>query len=233
MSRFRAVFFDRDGTLTRMSPARLDALSCAFAQAIRSDAPTITWSVCLAAFQRIHGSPPFVHVRTLEQEHEFWRAVYEAVLRDAGVRRAPAVAARALYAEHPFYRLMEPYEDTVPVLEELRRREYRLGVISDTFPSLELTLREMSLGGYFESFTASALVGAGKPDPAIFRAAADSLGVSPQEAVFVDDTLREADGAGKFGFTAFHLDRTLAEPDFAHWKLGNLCHLVHYLDVYG
>jgi HAD superfamily hydrolase (TIGR01509 family) len=171
-------------------------------------------------------------VTTLEQEHEFWRAVYENVLSNAGVQRTPADAACLLYAKHPFYRLSEPYEETVPTLEELRRRGYRLGVISDTFPSLELTLRQMGMASFFESFTASALVGVGKPDPAIFQAACDSLSVAPAEAVFVDDTLIEADGARRFGFTAFNLDRSLTSADFPSWKIGNLGHLLQYLDLH-
>jgi HAD superfamily hydrolase (TIGR01509 family) len=126
---------------------------------------------------------------------------------------------------------MEPYDETPAVLEELRRRGYRLGVISDTFPSLELTLREAGIATYFASFTASSLVGAGKPDPRIFRAAAASLGVEAAESVFVDDTLLEADGARAVGFTAFHLDRSLEAPDFAHWRLAFLGDLLVYLDA--
>ncbi len=38
-----------------------------------------------------------------------------------------------------------------------------MGVISDTSPSLEYTLQQLGIAKYFTSFTASSLVGAGKP----------------------------------------------------------------------
>ena len=231
MGRVRAVFLDRDGTLSRMSDGRLDALRRAFARVIGKGRPAVSWSDCMGAFQRLHGRPPFENVDTLEREHAFWRAVYEAVLRSAGAEGDLVQAAAKLYEDHPFYRMMEPYEETMQVLAGLRGRGYRLGVISDTFPSLRLTLEMMGIADAFESFTASSLVGACKPDPKIFRAATADLGVGPAESAFVDDTLVEADGARTLGFTAFHLDRTLAAPDFAHWRLGSLWDLLTYLDA--
>jgi glucose-1-phosphatase len=43
-----------------------------------------------------------------------------------------------------------------------------------------------------------------KPDPAIFRAVAERLGVSPAECLFVDDKLHNAKGASKAGMTGVH-----------------------------
>jgi HAD superfamily hydrolase (TIGR01509 family) len=62
-----------------------------------------------------------------------------------------------------------------------------MGVISDTSPSLELSLQQLGIADYFSSFTASSLVGAGKPSPIIFNAALASLGVSAAESLYVDD----------------------------------------------
>jgi putative hydrolase of the HAD superfamily len=177
MNRYRAMFLDRDGVLCRASKSRHGALSRAFADLLGADQPRVGWNSCMVAFENIFGKPPFERVTSLDREHAFWRAVYQEVLRSSGATGDLEQAASRLYEEHPFYRLLEPYEETVTALEALRQCGHRLGVISDTFPSLELTLREAGIAAYFESFTASSLVGAGKPDPRIFRAATASLGV--------------------------------------------------------
>ncbi|HEY3378139.1 MAG TPA: hypothetical protein VGL77_11665, partial [Armatimonadota bacterium] len=64
-------------------------------------------------------------------------------------------------------------------------------------------------------------------------AALESLGVTAQESIFVDDCLEEADGARAQGFTSFHLDRTRSAPDFAQWKIGSLEHVLVWLDATG
>lgn len=56
------------------------------------------------------------------------------------------------------------FPETVETLEYFRSYGYKMGVISDTSPSLEYTLRQLGIDGYFTSFTASSLVGAGKPE---------------------------------------------------------------------
>ena len=78
-----------------------------------------------------------------------------------------------------------------------------MGVISDTSPSLEYSLQQLSIAKYFSSFTASSLVGAGKPSPIIFNAALSAQGVSAEQSIYVDDYKPEADGARALGFTSF------------------------------
>ena len=121
------------------------------------------------------------------------------------------------------------YPETLEVLERLQAAGYRMGVISDCPPSLELSLQKCGIARYFSSFTASSLVGVGKPDPRIFQAALQALGVSAEESLYVDDCLEEADGARRCGFTAFHLDRSgsIDQP----WTIHSLKPLLSYLDL--
>lgn len=75
------------------------------------------------------------------------------------------------------------------------------------------------------------LVGVGKPDPRIFEAAVDSLGVDPKSCLYVDDTLEEAEGAREFGFTSLYLDGKRTSPCYGQWTIGNLKHLVEYVEL--
>jgi len=68
---------------------------------------------------------------------------------------------------------------------------YRLGVISDTIFSPGRTLRrileEEDLLGLFEAFAFSDEVGASKPDRKMFDAAANQLGIKPEQMLHVGD----------------------------------------------
>lgn len=53
---------------------------------------------------------------------------------------------------------------------------------------------------YFDGIIRSYKVGAMKPDPAIFRATIDQLGIDPTETLFMDDSATNLRAAEAFGF---------------------------------
>ena len=182
-------------------------------------------------FWRVMKQPGIRPVNTLAREDAFWKQWYQLILEDNGVKQNTAAIAAKLYERFCFYHMMELFPETVRVLEALKAQGFRLGVISDTFPSLEESLQAMGIACYFESFIASSLVGVGKPDPRIFQAATQSLGVTPDISIFVDDCKEEADGAREQGFTAFHLDREQTQPDFRNGVITNLEDVLEFLRI--
>ena len=70
------------------------------------------------------------------------------------------------------------------------------------------------MAGRFETVAVSAVVGAGKPHPAIFAHALDALGVPPARAVHCGDQ-PDADCAGArgAGLRGVLIDRSDAHPD--------------------
>jgi putative hydrolase of the HAD superfamily len=80
-------------------------------------------------------------------------------------------------------------------LDRLRRAGLRLGIVSNSDGRVEVALTAAGLRDYFDVVIDSALVGAEKPDPAIFRAALAALNVAPEEALYVGD-LYEIDVLG-------------------------------------
>ena len=60
----------------------------------------------------------------------------------------------------------------------------------------------------FDVHVLSYEVGAMKPDPAIYRAAAEKVDLPPPEIFFVDDRLENVQAARKAGFDAVHYTTT-------------------------
>lgn len=89
------------------------------------------------------------------------------------------------------------------VIEELQRRGYILGIISNVITSREIPdwLETDGLAPYFKSVVLSSLLGKRKPDPAIYLEAARRAGVEPSRCVYVGDNLkRDVTGTRLAGF---------------------------------
>lgn len=229
--KYKAIFFDRDGTLVRGDPEWTRFRNQCLEQWSGREFDS-SYDYFMRMFEKVRtGDFPFAPYKTVEQELDFFRQWYLYVFEDMGITEKTAERADML-VEKLWYLKKHPYPETVDVLEYFKGKGYRMGVISDCPPSLEMTLQNCGLHGYFTSFTASSLVGAGKPDPAIFNAALEAQGVTAEESLYVDDHPPEADGAREQGFTSFLIDRGQSQPDSA-WTIRNLRELVNFVERKG
>ena len=112
--------------------------------------------------------------------------------------------SRALYERVMDPQSWVPYADTRPTLEAVRARGLKIGVVSNVPADLRPVFAKHGLDGLVDSYTHSFEVGAEKPDPAIFLAAAKSLGVKPGETLMVGDHQVDR-GAERAGMKAFIL----------------------------
>ncbi len=92
------------------------------------------------------------------------------------------------------------YPGAAEILAGLRRH-VRLALVTNGASDLQRRkLAEAGLEEYFDVVVASCDIGVGKPDPAIFDAALDALGVSASDAVMVgNDRERDIEGAAAAG----------------------------------
>lgn len=88
-------------------------------------------------------------------------------------------------------------DDAAAVLETLRARGARLGIISNASDDddVQTLVDNADLRGYFDFIISSAAVGVRKPHPKIFDLALAHWGARPDQAVMVGDTV-SADVAG-------------------------------------
>jgi FMN phosphatase YigB (HAD superfamily) len=120
--------------------------------------------------------------------------------RLAGTAKAPTYGDRGRRVASRFLSDMSAViSRNRPVLEALGER-YRLGVVSNFYGNLEGVCQSSGLAPLFAVMTDSRQVGAEKPDPAIFRAALETLGAEPETSLFIGDSLRrDCEGARRAG----------------------------------
>jgi putative hydrolase of the HAD superfamily len=94
-------------------------------------------------------------------------------------------------------------EEVWEVAERFRAAGGRTAVLSNCGPGVfERVRAQREVGRYFDALVVSWELGVLKPDPAIYRAALDRLGVAPGEALFVDDRPENVAGAEAVGMRA-------------------------------
>jgi putative hydrolase of the HAD superfamily len=132
----------------------------------------------------------------------------EIVLKALG-RTLPDMERAELVRLHEEMEL-EIRPDILPGVHDALQKlheKYRLGVISDAIFSPGRALRRMlsdaGLLGFFDVFVFSDEAGRSKPDPLVFRTAAEAFGVKPGEMLHIGDREHnDVDGPQRFGARA-------------------------------
>lgn len=98
------------------------------------------------------------------------------------------------------------YPEVKETIKQLSKK-YKLGIISDTWPSADNELKKFDLFNYFTSLTYSCFLGVFKPNEKMFLDAINKAGCDPSKAVFIDDLEMNLDGASKLGITPILIAR--------------------------
>lgn len=108
------------------------------------------------------------------------------------------------------------FPDVHDTMGWLQEQGFKLGAVTDRAfggPRFLAEMEEYGVSQYFQVVSISSEVGYVKPHPKIFQHALDALGVSPEEAVMVGDSLRcDVAGAKNMGMVAVWKRPPLDEP---------------------
>jgi putative hydrolase of the HAD superfamily len=216
-----AVLFDWGDTLMRWTwePELLAAGHEAGLRAIgREPLPELT-----ARFRDAY--LPLLFAPGVVEEVEY-PALVRQLLGESGIEADDAGLERFLEAEHAAWAPARQLADTThALLEALRGRGLKLGLVSNAFDPPALLHRDLAQLGVAERLDVavfSSEVGRRKPDRLIFERALDALGVVPERVLFVGDTLAtDVAGAAALGMHTCQAvwfraddDLTAPEPDF-------------------
>jgi putative hydrolase of the HAD superfamily len=110
-------------------------------------------------------------------------------------------------ADYP-RRLPPPTPQTVAALRRLRAAGWRIGIVTNGEPTQDAVIRLTGLDEIVDGWAVSSIVGARKPDPAIFHAAAADCACALGDAVVVGDGPKaDIAGAVACGLSSVWIER--------------------------
>jgi putative hydrolase of the HAD superfamily len=135
----------------------------------------------------------------------YWQLFYDNLLGQLGIND-PSLRDELVLATRTGTNWRTVRPRTREILQSLHSR-YRIGLISNSDGSIGRLMEELGLGNCFDSVTDSHHCGCEKPDPRIFRAATNSLGVMPERSLYVGDIYSvDIVGARGAGMSALLMD---------------------------
>jgi putative hydrolase of the HAD superfamily len=133
---------------------------------------------------------------TTDNEKQWWKDVVFRVFNDVGMVSDFDRFFEEVYEQFRDGRGWRLFPETMEVLEELRRLQYPLGVISNFDSRVYSVMKSLEILHFFESVTISSETGYAKPHPEIFRAAVRAAGAPADRILFIGDNLSDDTRAG-------------------------------------
>jgi len=142
----------------------------------------------------VHGSEAWLRAQRGEITDEaYWQAVARELELDAAARSQ---------LQLDFYPDDHLDGDLMAFIRELRANGVKVGLLSNNSAALLDELAALGVADAFDSCVISAVTGIMKPDPAAYHAILNALDISPERALFIDDTLANVEGARAVGMAA-------------------------------
>ncbi|HVQ44392.1 MAG TPA: HAD-IA family hydrolase [Candidatus Saccharimonadia bacterium] len=140
-------------------------------------------------------------IEALSQDQDAGLSSDEFFARLAKIADLPEAAVRSEFVIHGV-----AHQGLVEYIRHLRRRGLKTAILSNATTALYAEVVRQRLARLFDVVLCSEEAGATKPDPRIFEQTLERLGVSPAQALLVDDREYNVAGAEAAGLAGIHYD---------------------------
>lgn len=224
--KIKAVYFDRDNTLTKKNFELNEKLKNKI-ESISHTNYVMNNEKMFNIFKTIKAKGH--NCKTYKNEVAFYKEYYKELLRVEGLTDENVIDKYSLELFNMMWLKDRVLFDEVKfVLKELKHLNIKVGIISDTTPSLQKTLETLNIGNYIDCYTSSTEAGVMKPDPKIYNLALSKLNLKANECIYVDDYDEEVIGAEKLGFKAFRINRNNLEKQY--FDISSLIEIIDYIN---
>ena len=213
----KAIIFDAYGTLFDVNSA---AEKCkdkigdeweAFANFWRTTQLEYTW------------------LRSLMKRHkDFWQVTEDSLDKSMNVFKVDMSMKNELLN---LYKILSTYPEVKKVLENLKKKNFKLAILSNGTPSLLNELvKSNNLNHLFDDLFSVEEVKIYKPDNRVYDLPVKKYKIQPKEITFLSANTWDVSGGGNFGFNSVWVNRNRSHFDNLDYKpkyeIGNLTQLL-------
>ena len=148
----------------------------------------------------------YTWLRSLMKRHkDFWKITEDSLDKSMKVFNIDNNMKNELL---DLYRVLSPYPEVKEVLNNLKKKNYKLAILSNGTPSL---LRELvksnSLEDLFDDLFSVESVGVYKPDSRIYDLPVKKYKVKAKEIAFLSANTFDVSGSGNYGYNSVWVNR--------------------------
>ena len=131
------------------------------------------------------------------------------------------------------YKILSPYPEVRGVLEDLKKKNFKLAILSNGTPSLldELVVSN-KLNNLFDDLFSIEEVKVYKPDSRVYEIPIKKYNLKANEITFLSANTWDVSGGGNYGYNSIWVNRNKLEFDILDYKPKNeINNLTHLLDI--
>ena len=217
MKNIKAIIFDAYGTLFDVNSAAEKCKSKIgdkwenFANYWRTTQLEYTW------------------LRSLMSRHkDFWQITEDSLNKSMKVFNIDNNLKNELLN---LYKILSPYPEVKKVLTDLKKRKFKLAILSNGTPKLlEELVKNNNLNNLFDDLFSIEEVKIYKPDSRVYDLPIKKYNIKPNEIIFLSANTWDVSGGGNYGYNSIWVNRNKSHFDnldyLPKYEIGNLTQLL-------
>ena len=148
----------------------------------------------------------YTWLRSLMRKHkDFWSVTEESLDKSMKVFKIDSAMKDELLN---LYKILSPYPEVKEVLNSLKKKNYKLGVLSNGTPTLLNELIESNnLKNIFDDVFSIEEVGIYKPDSKVYDIPIKKYKIQKDEVAFLSANTWDVSGGGNYGYNSIWVNR--------------------------
>ncbi len=173
----------------------------------------------------------YTWLRSLMRKHkDFWSVTEESLDKSMKVFKIDSAMKDELLN---LYKILSPYPEVKEVLNNLKKKNYKLSILSNGTPALLNELvKSNDLENIFDDLFSIEEVGIYKPDSKVYDMPIKKYQIKSEEVAFLSANTWDVSGGGNYGYNSIWVNRNKAIFDNLDYKPKNeITNLTQLLDI--
>ena len=173
----------------------------------------------------------YTWLRSLMKRHkDFWSITEDSLDKSMKVFNIDIAMKNELL---DLYKTLSPYPEVKEVLNSLKKKNYKLSILSNGTPTLLNELvKSNDLGNIFDDLFSIEEVGVYKPDSKVYEMPIKKYQIKSEEVAFLSANTWDVSGGGNYGYNSIWVNRNKAIFDNLDYKPKNeITNLTQLLDI--
>ena len=148
----------------------------------------------------------YTWLRSLMKKHkDFWEVTEDSLDKSMKVFKIQSSMRNELL---DLYKILSVFPEVLGVLEDLKKRKFRLCILSNGTPALLNELLKINnLNDFFDNVFSVEQVGVYKPDSRVYDIPLKKYKIKKKEVVFLSANTWDISGGGNFGYNTIWVNR--------------------------